>query len=292
MSTSFRSLVRTLSIVLAILFTLVAAGQYLYLRHQLRQATRGELWDGAESVREAIAFRDKWDLEGYRRTTEVVAGTYFIVTPAGTLIDIIGHPEDLLGRVSLPFHFDYGRSFRAISDVGEDWVMYVHKLTDGMAVLGVRVTVLPEDLERRFKSGAALFGNTIAEASRVPERKIDEALDYGVIDANGIVRSAVGGIPFETTPPQIPNSPIFSPARQVGDRLYAALIDPIVSRTGRPVGMIATFEEVTDSTRLLHQSAVFNGLVAAILWLTTVALVAVYLRHIRPSEIPASQTVA
>jgi hypothetical protein len=90
MSRSFKSLVGTVALISAILFTTVAAGQYLFLTHQLRQRTRDELRDLAEGMLEDIAFEDAWNLQGYRRTTEG-PDIYVVVTKTGTVVDTHGY---------------------------------------------------------------------------------------------------------------------------------------------------------------------------------------------------------
>jgi hypothetical protein len=67
------------------------------------------------------------------------------------------------------------------------------------------------------------------------------------------------------------------------------LIDPIVSKSGQKVGVIKVFEDVTDEQKVLHQSAIFNVVVTAILWSITVALAAAYLRRARVAEISCAQ---
>ena len=57
---------------------------------------------------------------------------------SGTLIDTHGYLRGMVSQVSLPFAFEYDHPVRFLSDVGEDWNLYVHKLRDGVVVLGAR----------------------------------------------------------------------------------------------------------------------------------------------------------
>ncbi len=58
MSRGFGSLLGAVAAIFAVLFTAVAAGQYWFLNHQLRQKTNDELMDSAEQTREDIGFAD------------------------------------------------------------------------------------------------------------------------------------------------------------------------------------------------------------------------------------------
>ena len=220
------------------------------------------MWDSAEDVREALIYDKSWDLTGYRRTTEL-AGPYLLVSASGTLIDTISFIPGTVSAVSLPFPLEFERPIRTKSDVGEEWLIFVHSLKDGMVILGTRTDVLPERVEQRFKENAARFGATTKEALRVKERSIDEWFDFAIVDSQGILRSSNGGIPFKVNPPQIPSRPNFIPTREIAGNLYAVLQDPVVDKAGHVIGLITAFEDVTDQKEVLKEAARFNAAVGA-----------------------------
>src|ERR1035437_523545 len=74
MSRGFGSLLGAVAAIFAVLFTAVAAGQYWFLNHQLRQKTNDELLDSAEQMREDIAFTAE-DKQGNTVVVELKAGT-------------------------------------------------------------------------------------------------------------------------------------------------------------------------------------------------------------------------
>jgi Putative DNA-binding domain len=288
MSRSFRSIIGTAAFVLALLFTAAGAGQYWFVHWQLHQETKSDLWDSAEDMRDQIAFAETWNLQGYRRTTEG-PDIYLVMAENGTLIDTHGYLRGMLSRVSVPFRFEYDRPVRFASDVGETWNLYVHKLGDGLVILGARVEITPERVNELFVSNAARFGASVADALRTPERAIHEAFDYAVVDKNGILVWAIGGSPLKASPPYIPAHPTLAPVRQISGKMYAALLYPVLSKSHRAAGVISVFEDVTDDQRVLRQSAVFNGVVASLLWVLTVGFSAAYLRRARPSAISCAQ---
>jgi hypothetical protein len=88
---------------------------------------------------------------------------------------------------------------------------------------------------------------------------------------------------------KIPDYPALAPVREIDKSLYSAYTKPVMSRSGRKVAMVTVFEDVTDEQKVLHQSAIFNGFIAAILWSITVVLAALYLRRVRVAEISCTQ---
>lgn len=280
MSKSFRTLVGAAALIFALLFTMAAFAQYWFLRRGLNAEEDSYLRSSAEQVRDQIAFADSWNLQGYRRSTEG-PGVYVVAARNGTLIDTFGCSRSMLFPVSLPFAFEYDRPFSFSSDVGEDWNLYVHRLPDGLVVLGVRQEMAPKDVDALFASTASQFGASVEEASRTPERRIHEAFDFAVIDAKGNLVRAIGGIPLKFSPPDVPPKPVLVPVRRIEDKIYAAFLEPIESKSGSKVGLISVFNDVTDDQHLLRQSAIFNGVVSAFLWLVTLALSVSYLKRVR-----------
>jgi hypothetical protein len=287
-SRSFKSLVGFVALISAILFTAAAMSQYRFLRHQLRQSSRDELRSLAEGMRDDIAYSDSWDLEGYRRTTSG-ADIYVVLTAGGTVVDLYGYREGMLSSVSLPFPVEFDHPFTFTSDVGETWKLYMHKLSDGVVILGARAEITPANLNERFAKSAARFGGKVADAVNTPERAIDEAFEFAIIDTSGSIRWAIGGIPLKTTVPSIPNQAYLAPIRRFQKELYSSFVQPITSRSGQKVGVITAFADVTGEQDVLHQSAAFNWFVSAILWIVTVGTAAVLFKRRLPAELSCSQ---
>jgi hypothetical protein len=208
MSRSFWSLLLRIAVVFAVLFTIIAAGQYWFVSHKLQEANKEQLLAGASELKEDIAFRSSWDLTGYRRTSQVKADVFVVLSGTGTVIDAVGYVQGMITKVSFPFSFDFDHPFRARSDVGEGWLFCVHKLEDGIAILGARDDGLPADAEQRIQRNSSRFGNTLADAMRVKERSIDLLFDYAVIDANGVLRRTIEEIPVKATAPEEPPKPL------------------------------------------------------------------------------------
>ncbi|HKN00574.1 MAG TPA: ATP-binding protein [Candidatus Binataceae bacterium] len=287
MSRGFRSLVGIVALISAVLFTAVAAGQYWFLSHQLRQQTTDDLKTMSEDLRDDIAFSDAWNLEGYRRITSAPE-IYFVLTSNGTLVDLHGY-QGMLPKVSFPFRFEYDRPFQFTSDIGEKWNLYVHRLRDGLVILGVREAMTPPNINERFAKSAARFGSSAADATKTPERAIDEAFDFAIIDSDGTLRWGISGIPLKTAAPNIPDRAMLTPVQLLNGNLYSSFIEPVTSKSGQKVGLIRVFEDVTDEQRVLHQSLLFNVIIAVVLWSLTVGAVSMYFKRARPSQISCAQ---
>lgn len=188
-------------------------------------------------MREDIAYTDAWNLEGYRRTTSG-PDIYVVLTSGRTLIDLHGYRESMLSRVDLPFRVEYDRPIQFTSDVDETWYLYIHRLDDGVVILGARIEIIPPNVNERFVENAARFGRTVADAAKLPERAIDEAFDFAVIDATGTLRRAIGGIPLKTAAPEIPDRAAFVPLLHFDGDLFASFVQPVMSRSGQKVGVI------------------------------------------------------
>jgi hypothetical protein len=290
MSRSFWSRLGGLASGFFIAFSAVALAQYWFVGRELRETARRQLEDSAAQVREDIAFKSSWDLVGYRRTTsEGAADSVLIVSKGGTIVDASNYVPGMTGRVSIPFKTDFDRPFHVTSELGEQWLVDVRRLIDGTVILGARVDGLPIDVESRIETNAKHFGGTVADALRVKERSIDELFDYAILDANGILRETNSAIPLETDPPAVPATPIFSPVQEIDGALYAVLEDPLVDKSGRPVGIVRVFKDITDEQEVLRVTAIFNAAVAITLSLVAAIAVVIYRSRFQTLHISCSQ---
>ena len=287
MSRNFWSRLAGLAFVFFIAFSAVAGIQYWFVGREQRETARRQLQDSAALVREDIAFTPSWNLVGYRRTTsEGAADSILILSGGGTIIDASGYAPGMTGRISIPFRTDSDRPFHFTSDVGEEWLLYVKKLMDGRVILGARVDGLPADVESRIETNATRFGASVAEALRVKERSIDELFDYAIIDANGGLPETNSAIPLITNAPKIPATPAFDPVQSIDGALYSVLEDPVFDKSGRSVGVVRVFKDITDEQKVLHETAIFNVVVAFMLSLAAAIPVGIYLSRSQTDLLP------
>jgi len=272
-----------------ILFTLVAAGQYAFLRYQIDKETTQDLLSGADEMREDIASAEPWNLEGYRNSTSG-PDTYIVIAANGTLIDTHGFQSRMLPGASVPFPEKFDQILKYTSDVKENWNLYIHKLTDGFLILGVLDHDAPAHLDERFAETSAKFGSSIATALATSERKVPQSFDYAIIDQSGGLKYIAGGIPLKTTPPQIPVAPYTKWfVGSDGSSVWASVINPVVNKRGERFALIRDFQDVTDQQAMLHRAGIFNLFACGVLWLVTMLVGVAYLRRVAPEQITCSR---
>ena len=189
-----------------ILFTVVAVGQYAFLRYQIDRETTLDLLSGADEMRDDILSAEPSNLEGYRNSTSG-PDTYIVIAANGTLIDTHGFQPRMFPDASVPFPKKFDQIIKYTSEVKENWNLYIHKLTDGFLVLGVLDEDAPAHLDERFAETSSKFGPSVVTALATSERRVPQAFDYAIIDQSGRLKYVAGGIPLKTSPPQIPVAP-------------------------------------------------------------------------------------
>jgi hypothetical protein len=272
-----------------ILFTLLAAGQYAFLRHQLDGETTQELLNGADEMRDDILSAEPWNLQGYRNSTSG-PDTYVVIAANGTLIDAHGFDSKMLPSAFVPFPQNVDQIVKYTSDVKENWNLYTHKLTDGFLILGVLDEDAPAHLDERFAETSARFGSSVATALATSERKVPQSFDYTIVDQSGGLKYVAGGIPLKASPPGVPAAPYAKWfAGSDGSSIWASVINPVINKRGEPLAVIRDFQDVTDRQAMLHRAGVFNLFAGGILWLATMLIGAAYLRRIAPEPVSCSR---
>src|SRR5437870_2799604 len=74
-----------------LVFVIVGAAvtQHWFVHVQLYRTTKQELGSWGAQVTREIAYKDKWDLTGYRRAS-ISAPSWYVVTKDGLIVDIEG----------------------------------------------------------------------------------------------------------------------------------------------------------------------------------------------------------
>jgi hypothetical protein len=115
-----RTLLRYGLLFFAVFFSLVALAQYAFVRSQLDRTISAELRRSANAIRREIAYKDRWDLAGFRRSLVDAPSDDVVVARDGLIIDVEGFVAGLLPNVSLPPGLAVGKSSPE-SSVGERW---------------------------------------------------------------------------------------------------------------------------------------------------------------------------
>jgi hypothetical protein len=137
---------------------------------------------------------------GYRRSSPE-APAFYIVDADGTIVDLEGFILGMLPHVNIPFATD-AKPFDYTSVFGEQMRVLCRPIRGGIVIVSVIREEAPTDVDERLSENAARFGATVGEAAELPQKDVNAAFDYAVIDNSGTVRSMAGGIPLEIARPR------------------------------------------------------------------------------------------
>lgn len=238
-------------------------------------------WSGEIST--TLDYTDSWDLTRFRQA-EISTPHYCVLDTDGLLIDIAGLFSQLQFHIA-PIQNEVPVQTIYVPETGESWRMLVHRLQDGVVILGVSP---PEDVthvDDRLIDNAKHFGSSIAEAT-LDNVVIDKNLDYAIIDDNGWIREAYGGIPLKVI--NLPEL-IEGQAKELtsnGDTSYWMLATAFADKTGRVVGKIIVFDKMPPKPWHSWRAWAIFLLSSSSL----AAIVALFFYRIRPhwTQIPAN----
>ena len=117
-NTSVSRKLRFVTLIFALLFSLCAAAQYLFIRYQLKNADQLEYKKWAKELKQELNYTTKWDLKKFRQADWEAPASY-IFTKNGLLIDIYGFVPGLIGQVTLPAGLNYNKPITITSEIGE-----------------------------------------------------------------------------------------------------------------------------------------------------------------------------
>jgi hypothetical protein len=89
------------AVAFAVLFTLIAVGQYMFVRHSVYRSAELHLQTLADQVAADIGYKDKWDLTAHRQSEDVQAPHVFVFTSDGIIVETTGFIPGLVGPVRL-----------------------------------------------------------------------------------------------------------------------------------------------------------------------------------------------
>jgi len=262
---------------LALIFSAVALVQHWFVHRQVYQTTVQELSLWADQVADEIAYRDKWDLRGYRQAA-IPAPAWNVLTRDGLIIDIDGFIPGIFGPVYAPDNSIFAEPISWQTEVGENWRVFGRKLSDGYVAVGVSPVDQTADTDAKLTQNAAKFGSTLREATAVRSREIDSAVDYAVVSSDGQLKAAWGGVPLKTDIRRLHiHSGHLAPISSDG-KPYLLYFKPILDTRNREVGTIIVPEDMSLEKQALRSQDRFNlsivvvaGVLAIVTALTVIA---------------------
>jgi hypothetical protein len=280
---SFRSLVgksfassahkRTIlfGLVVAPLFTIFGIAQALFVRHQTWATLRQEQIVWAKEIKDQIAYRDTWNLEGYRRAS-ISAPAWDIVTSGGLVVDIEGFLPNFFPPARLLDDSIVRGPKTIATETGEKWRMLGKKLNGGILVVGSQSADDVGSLDKKLEENADRFGSSLIQATKTDSRNIDFDVDYVVLSDSGELVADWGGVPIKVDPGFVEGFSNGETKVALGSKHYAIFSTPILDSQGKPVGIILVPRDITFMEIALRNQRIFSFWTSMFLWVFVVLL--------------------
>jgi hypothetical protein len=246
----------------AALFTVIAALQYLFIRHQIEQTVGGRLEYWARDLRTTLDRNDILDLAALRRAAPK-ASAFMILGSDGTVIAMHGFVRGSISYAALPAGSTYDKPVVVKSSLGEEWHLLARKLKGGALVVGASSTDCPPDINARLVETAKGFGSSFESAMFPSLRDKDANVDFALLTDDGILWEDNGGIPLRAKKMGLwfkGEGPIVTVA---GTPFFIRKV-PIMDRAKHQIGSIIVMKDVALEQEMLRDSLVFNVAVAIV----------------------------
>lgn len=112
----------TFAATFAILFTVIAIAQYLFVRHSVYKSSEAQLHQWASEAAAEIGYKDRWNLTAHRQSEEIETPHLFVFTSNGIIVETTGFIPGLFGKVKLVDESILGApKTLKVPDTGEIW---------------------------------------------------------------------------------------------------------------------------------------------------------------------------
>ena len=244
----------------ATLFTATASLQYWYIRHELLHTVGQQLDDWADDLSTTLNGGDQLNLIDIRRRAPK-ASAFVVLASDGTVIDTHGFVEGSIVYATLPAGLVYDHPVRVKSALGEEWYLMEKKVKGGSIIVGESSIIAPSDINTRLLESAKRFGASIESAMDPSSRDPNEPVDFAILDDHGVILDDYGGIPLKATKTGL----LFTEDGSVVTMSSTAFLVrkvPIIDRARHQRGTILVVRNVELEEDMLHESLIFNVVVA------------------------------
>ncbi len=230
------------SFIFAAVFLCSLLLQFGVFWHLRRAAVLDDFAHWSGEISGMLNYTDRWDLARFRQA-EISTPHYCVLDTDGLVIDIAGFFPQFQFLHIAPIQNEPALQTILVPETEESWRILVHRLQDGVVILGVSP---PEDVthvDDRLIDNAKHFGTSIAEAI-LDDVIIDKNLDYAILDDNGWIREDYGGIPLKVVNlPDLIEGQVKELTSDSGTS-YWMLATAFTDKTGRNVGKIIVFDKI------------------------------------------------
>jgi hypothetical protein len=180
------------AVIFALLFSIIAVAQYLFVRHGVYKSAELQSQQWADQVAMEIAYTDKWDLTAHRQSEDVQAPHVFVFTSDGIVVETTGFIPGLIGHAKLldDSIFTEPKTIK-VAETGETWREFAVKVKGGIVGLGIWN---PQDVnapDEILRSAAHEFGFTIEDAVKVRTRQLSAQVDYAIMAWHKSLQTAI-----------------------------------------------------------------------------------------------------
>jgi hypothetical protein len=245
----------------ATLFTVIAAVQYWFIRHQIRETVGQQLDYWVYDLKTKLDRGDQLDPATLRRTNPK-ASTFVVLASDGTVVYTRGFVKGSIIYVVPPDGLAYDHPVRVTSSLGEEWYLLAKKVKGGSVIVGESSINSPPDIDARLTDSLKKFGDSIESAMDPSSRDPNTTVDFAILDDNDILLDDSGGIPLKARKTGL----LFSrdgPVITVSGTAFLVRKVPIMDRAKHQRGTILVTRDVELEEEMLFDSLLFNVAVAA-----------------------------
>jgi len=267
-------------------FVVSSTLQYFFVSYESRQTTRAELVRDAASISRSAEYKGSIDPKHYFKAF-LDAEDYIVVLSDGSILDIdlgLRRPlRSVLPTVRCPLLTEAAYSGPITIDYKTDtirretWLIKAKKLADGTAIAGFSALDEIASAGDKLTANLDLVGNTVDEAARVNPSKLDNGLNFAVINNAGELVDAFGRLPLKTDALLVGQMSSGEHEIKSDDgKTFLAVYLPLHDADARPVGTIIQLRDITLQNLALRQEVIFNSAVAAVSFVAFLLLAAFY----------------
>jgi class 3 adenylate cyclase len=259
----------------------ISGAQYLFVRWQTAKSDLRNLTEDANNIISTLHYTSGPDL-AYFNKAYVDAGPNMVINDDGTVIatnpgfreNLIGVPQ-FLPTVQLPW-LESGPANQVnkyTSPLGEHWFLITVPMDDGYGVVGLSEYDEAGDREKLLLTNAKLFPAKMADFKKANEDKIDTQVSWALVNKDGKLIAADGGIPFHVDPVVVGSSTTKS-GYQLGPSGFPfyVLYSPVQDSKGNHAAEIIGYYDVSQERDTLDNMLWFSVGVALFSFLAFLTL--------------------
>jgi Putative DNA-binding domain len=201
-------------------------------------------------------------LTGYRNATPNVPG-WLVVSEDGLIIDIEQFIPGLFGKVELLDESIYNSPKTVKTSSRETWRLLGKEVRGGAIVVGIVAPENDQTADQKLQKNAAKLGGTLQEAMAVKSREIDSDVDYAIVNSDGALAYAFGGVPLKTNAQSLLQLPRGLTRFVSNGKPYLLYCRPLLNSLNQRVGVVIVPKDVSLEEEALRAQDRFNYLIVA-----------------------------